>query len=210
MLNKISAAVVFLLIPFVLFAQNGNQVLKNIQNRFNSVNTLSADFVQTGALSMEKKLSSTKGKLYFQKDNKYRIEFRNLEFISDGSTVWSYNKKNKKVVINDVNNNDASSFSLKRLVYDYPAGSTVELLPQETVSSAKCNVLRLNSKGGRQNFKSVKIWADMNNIIRKAEVTDKSGAMYAFELSNIKINPSLNSGMFSFETPKGSEVIDLR
>lgn len=211
MANKISAVLLLALIPFVLFAQqSSSQVLKNLQNKYKTINTLSADFVQTGTLSGEKKLSTATGKLYFQKDDKYRIEFRNLEFISDGNTVWSYNKKNKKVIINDVNNNDASSFSLKALLFDYPSNSTVEQLPSEAVNGTKCDVIRLNSKGGRQNFKSVKIWSDEMSIIRKAEITDKSGAVYAFELSNVKVNPSLNSGMFSFETPKGSEVIDLR
>ncbi|MGE5353804.1 MAG: outer membrane lipoprotein chaperone LolA [Acidobacteriota bacterium] len=209
MFKKTSAALVFALIPFVLFAQN-NQVLKNLQNKFKSINTLSADFVQTGTLSQEKQLSSAKGRLYFQKDNKYKIEFRNLEFISDGKTIWSYNKKNKKVIINDVNSNDASSFSLKQLLFDYPSNSQVESLPQETVNGTRCDVIRLTSKGGRGNFKSVRIWSDENSMVRKAEITDKSGAVYAFELSNIKVNPTLNSGMFTFETPKGSEVIDLR
>lgn len=210
MLNKILAVLLLSFIPFVLFAQNSSQVLKNLQDKYKSINTLSADFVQTGTLSPEKQLSTAKGKLCFQKENKYRIEFRSLEFVSDGNTVWSYNKKNKKVIINDVNNNDASSFSLKSLLFDYPSASTVEALPSEMVSGTKCNVLRLNSKGTRQNFKSVKIWSDDNSIIRKAEVTDKSGAVYAFELSNVRVNPQLDSGMFSFETPKGSEVIDLR
>ena len=210
MLNKISAALLLCLIPFVVFAQNNNQVLKNLQNKFKSINTLSADFVQTGTLSPDKKLSSAKGRLYFEKENKYRIEFRNLEFVSDGKTLWSYNNKNNKVVINDVNNNDASSFSLKALVYDYPANSSVESLAPEVLNGTRCFVTLLKSKGGRQNFKSVKIWSDEAGIIRKAEITDTSGAVYAFELSNIKVNPSLKANMFSFETPKGSEVIDLR
>ncbi|HEX2866220.1 MAG TPA: outer membrane lipoprotein chaperone LolA [Ignavibacteriales bacterium] len=210
MLKKLHSALLLTLVPFMLFAQTGNQTLKDLQNKFKSINTLSADFVQTGSLSPDKQLSTTKGKLYFRKDNKYRIEFRNLEFVSDGTTVWSYNKKNKKVVITDVNSSDASSFSLKQLLYDYPSQSTIEQLPKEEVNGIRCDVIRLNSKGGRQNFKSVKIWSDPNSIIRKAEVTDKSGAVYSFELSNIKVNPQLNSGMFTFETPKGSEVIDLR
>ncbi|MCU7514223.1 MAG: outer membrane lipoprotein carrier protein LolA [Ignavibacteria bacterium] len=209
MFKKTSAVLIFSLIPFMLFAQS-NQVLKNLQNKYKSISTLTADFVQTGALSKDRQLSSAKGRLYFQKDNKYRIEFRGLEFISDGSTVWSYNKKNKKVIINDVNSSDASSFSLRQLLFDYPANSSVESLPSEMVSGTRCEVIRLNSKGGRGNFKSVRIWADNSSMVRKAEVTDKSGAVYAFELSNIKVNPQLNSGMFTFETPKGSEVIDLR
>lgn len=210
MLNKIHAALLLAHIPFVLFAQSGNQTLKNLQNKFKSINTLSADFQQAGSLSADKQLSTSKGRLYYQKENKYRIEFRNLEFVSDGSTVWSYNKKNKKVIINDLNKSDATAFSLKSFLYDYPSESTVESLPKEDVNGTRCDVIRFNSKGGKQAFKSVKIWSDPNSIIRKAEITDKSGAVYSFELSNVKVNPPLHSGMFTFETPKGSEVIDLR
>ncbi|MGE5402034.1 MAG: LolA family protein [Ignavibacteriales bacterium] len=207
-LLSVTAGLIIIALTVAVNAQNST-ALKDLQNKFYSINTLSADFVQTSRLSLKDKSLSLKGKFYYQKENRYRIEFRNSEIISDGSTVWNFNKNTKKVIINDLNSHDASAFSLRTILIDYPAKSTVETLPKEVISGNKYNVIRLNSKGG-QGFKSIKVWSDDNSIIRQVEITDNAGTQHIFELLNIKINPELSGSKFSFEPPKGSEVIDLR
>jgi outer membrane lipoprotein-sorting protein len=49
-----------------------------------------------------------------------------------------------------------------------------------------------------------------DNLIRKIELVDNSGLINIFNLSNIKINTNIPGHMFSFEPPKGSEIVDLR
>ncbi|MGE5457630.1 MAG: LolA family protein, partial [Methanococcaceae archaeon] len=152
--------------------------------------------------------TAAKARLLFQKEEKYRIEFKNLEIISDGKTLWNYNKRSNKVIINDVKKG-SGTFSLKAMIIDFPAESKVESLGKETAGPVRCDVLRLTAlKQG--SIKMLKIWADESGLPRKIEMTDPSNNVMTFELSNIKVDQPISGSRFKFEAPKGSEVIDLR
>lgn len=199
----------FLLLQTVILNAQ-NPIIKGIQNKFYSINNLSADFSQSSAMKNQGGALSIKGHLLYQKDDKYRIEFKNQQLISNGSTFWNYNKRSNKVVINDLKN-EKSAFSFKKIIQDYPAKSKVESLGQETVNGTKCNLIRLSPlKNSYENFKSIRIWSDNDNLIRKIELIDNSGLTNVFNLSNIKLNTNIPGHMFSFEPPKGSEIVDLR
>ncbi|MEI7811628.1 MAG: outer membrane lipoprotein carrier protein LolA [Ignavibacteria bacterium] len=191
----------------VAFAQN--LVLQKLQKKFNSINTLSADFEQISRMTEKNKSLVSKGKLYYQKENKYRIEFKNIELISDGITIWNFNKHTNKVVINSLTN-DPNSFSLKNIIIDLPVRSKVESLEADTIAGQKCYVTLLTSLKGEQSFRSVKIWSDNKDLIRRIEMADHNGFINIFELSGLKINQKIPAGKFNLEIPEGTETVDLR
>ncbi|MGE5680018.1 MAG: outer membrane lipoprotein chaperone LolA [Bacillota bacterium] len=184
-------------------------VIQNIQNKFSKINTLNADFSQSSRINGSHNNFSTKGKIYYQKDDKYRIELRNQEIISDGTTFWNFNKKTNKVVINDLKN-EKSAFSFKNLIQDYPSRSNVESAGRETFDGENLDVTKLTPKKKGENYSLIKIWSDQNSLVRRVEITDKAGLVNSFEFSNIRLNSAIPLSKFSFEPPKGSEVVDLR
>ena len=90
MCNKIFFTIYFFNIFFTTsFAQEDAQVvLKNIQNKFESITDLSAQLTQSvnGNVNL-------KGKVYYKKENQVRFEFKNILIVSDGETSWNYNQK---------------------------------------------------------------------------------------------------------------------
>jgi outer membrane lipoprotein carrier protein len=201
----------YLIIQFLIIistlniCQDVNQLLKNVQAKFNSISNFSSDFLQFTKLSGSDKPVTYKGRFYFEKENKYRIELKNSKIISDGKTIWNYNKNTKKVVINNIES-DPSAFSIKNIIYDYPAQSTVRFLGKEN----SYNVIELKPKKSTDNFELIKLWIDENNLIKKVEMTDSNNLLLTFELSNIKLNQNLKVDNFTFVPPQGVEVIDLR
>jgi len=118
---------IFITVIFVFaattFSQNdADKVLKDLQAKFDTIKDLSVEFNQSG--NGKSKLA---GMLFIKKENKLRIDTKNLIIISDGTTSWSYNKKENKVIISNYDENDPGVFSINELVYDLPGESDIEL-----------------------------------------------------------------------------------
>jgi chaperone LolA len=183
-------------------AQNdGNNLLKKVQDKYNSISSFSTDFSQF--LGGNKKIS---GKFYFKKDNNIRLETKSSTIVSNGSTNWNYNKKQNKVIISDYDDSDASGFSFNKIIYDYPSKSNIE----QTNENGD-NVLVIKPKNGSGlNFSRAKLWINNSNLINKIEVEEKNNSSMTIELSNYNINQDSADSRFSFTPPEGSKVIDLR
>jgi outer membrane lipoprotein-sorting protein len=179
---------------------NGEQLLKSLQKKFNSIIDFSAEFRETsnGKVSLV-------GKLIYGKVNKMRLELKNLVIVSDGITNWSYNKKENKVIISNYDPSDPSIISLEKIINDYPS--------QCIVSSGKeddSNVLTLSPNKQGLNFKNAKIYINSSFLINKVNLTDQNNNSILIDFSNYQLNKDINTLTFTFSPPKGSKVIDLR
>ncbi|MGE5859653.1 MAG: LolA family protein, partial [Ignavibacteria bacterium] len=106
---------VFMLFTAYGDTQNAGSILKSVQEKFNNINDLSADFARYSGGS--EKLS---GKLFYKKENKVRLELKNSTIVSDGETNWNYSKSGNKVVISEFDDSDPSALSLPKILYKYP------------------------------------------------------------------------------------------
>ena len=183
-----------------VFSQN-SRLLKNLQSSFDSLKDFSADFVQlnNGRVNIE-------GKFYFKKENKLRLELKNLIIVSDGKTNWNYNKRQKKVIISNYDENDPSVLSLKRIIFDYPSKCQVTEGPD---SSGNVLILKPNSNSGINAY-LIKIWVNKNNNVKKVTIIQSSGNVLEVKFSNYKIDKGILDSKFSFTPPQGTKIIDLR
>lgn len=185
----------------IAFAQEDAQsLLKSIQEKFHSINDLSAEITQSvnGNVNL-------KGKVYFKKENRLRFEFKNILIISDGETSWNYNQKDNKVIITDYENEGNKILSIRKIIYEYPDDcemSTYELEGK--------NVLQLIPKDETFSFNSIKLFIDKDNLISKALIDDSATGTIQIDLSNYQLNKNLSDNYFSFSPPEGSQVIDFR
>ena len=176
-------------------------MLGSIQKKYKSLTDLSADFKQS---TNEK--TSLKGKIFYSKENKLRLELKNSTIISDGTLLWNYNKGQKKVVINNASESDPSSFSINKFLYDYPSKSDVSLEKEDNQ-----DVLVLVPKqGSNLDFKKARIFISRDNLVVRILLENLSGTTMNFQLSNYKLNQNLPESKFTFSPPEGTNIIDLR
>jgi outer membrane lipoprotein carrier protein len=190
----------FLFISLLLATENGDQLVKSLQNKFNSISYLTADFRQTsnGRVTLA-------GKFFYGKGNKMRLELKSLIIVTDGKTNWSYNKKDKKVVISNYDPSDPSIISLERIIKDYPSSCKVT-----TEKEGSTDVINLSPNKRGLNFKNAKIHINSENLIEKINMVDQNNNQVQIEFSNYQLNKDLGASTFTFTPPKGSKVIDLR
>jgi outer membrane lipoprotein carrier protein len=197
---------IFILIITLIFCNSiiaqddAKALLKDIQNKFDSINDLSAEITQlvNGKINLE-------GKVYYKKENHLRFEFNNMLIVSDGETSWNYNEQQNKVIITNYDTEGNKILSLRQIIYEYP--DECEL---STYDSEGEKVLKLIPQNNSLSFNSVKLFITDDNLISKVLIDDPSTGSIQVFLSNYKINKNLSDSLFSFSPPEGSQVLDLR
>jgi len=190
----------FLLIA-TLFPQGKDVLLlKAMQNNFSSMNDFSVEFSQevNGKIVMS-------GKLSYKKENMLRLELKNLVITSNGITNWNYSKKEKKVIISSYDEDDASLFSPKKFVFDYPNQCKVKEVKEEGK-----NVIVLIPGSSSGDFKQAKVYPTEDNTLEKVVVTGNEGNTIVFHFSTFRGNQNFDKEKFSFQIPQGTKIIDLR
>ncbi|MEW6702925.1 MAG: outer membrane lipoprotein chaperone LolA [Bacteroidota bacterium] len=196
------------LVSSYCFAQSANDVLKRIQNKFNSINNFTANFTQSYYSSSGQNTGRSSGKFFYKRKNKFIVELKNQLIVSDGQTIWNSDKRFNRVVISSIAD-DPTSFSLERFVFDYPPLCKNKIIKDETVAPGE-NLIELTPKDQDMEFKTVKIWTSEDGLISKLEVVDRGGMRYSFQFTDIKINQYLPDTKFAYSPSKGIQIIDLR
>ncbi len=191
-----------LLFSLSLYGQdNSSALLKEVQEKYTSFNDFTAQFTQ---LINGKK--AVEGKILYKKENKLRAELKNNTIVTDGETIWNYDKRNNKVIINYYDENDPSLISFNKVLFDYPSHCSL--------SSSKENgktVLTLTpDKNSSLTFTGAKLFIDDKGFVENVVVEDPPAGTLNIKLSDYKINQNLSGSKFTFTPPEGSKVIDLR
>jgi chaperone LolA len=206
MKNIFAAVLLFLSYSFVN-AQD-NETLKSLQDKFENVKSMQADFVQYAKTSSGGEGAKNSGTLYYKAKNKYRVEFKSQIIVSDGEANYNYMTKSKKLLISD-KEDQSSSFMVDKFIYEYPKSSKVEDLGSKALGGESLKGFRLIPNKSSQ-FKSADIWVGPDNMVKQVEIKDKSNAFYVVELSNIRLNHNIDDSQFTIKQTKDMEVIDLR
>ena len=195
-----------LLAPFLLGVQQSeDKIIEDLQNKFESIQTLKADFRQLSTSSLDDDKINVVGKFFYKKQDKYRIELTDQMIVSDGEKVWNYNKKLNRVVVNTTSN-DPSSLSLDKFIFEYPEKSSIEILQ----NNEEVKIVKIIPEDYELNFSYAKLWIDENNLIKRIEVADAGGSKFVFEFLDIILNTTIKDSMFNLNIPEGTKVIDLR
>ena len=201
---KFKIIIIYIISVLLLNASFGQEsaddVLQNIQDKFDTINDLAANLTQSvnGTVNL-------KGKVYYKKENKLRFEFKNILIISDGESAWNYNEKDNKVIITDYESEGNKILSLRQIVYEYPDDCVMS-----TYKSEGQQVLELIPNDDTFSFNNIKLYLSKDYLITKALIDDPASGKIELDLSDFQLNKNIPDSFFQFSPPEGSKVIDLR
>lgn len=193
------------IIPFFIQAQDVKEVIENLQNKFDTIQNFKSDFSQTISTSHSAKLMNFEGKFYFKKENNFSIVLPNRSIISDGKSIWNYDKTQSKVVISPFENDDAT-FSLNKIIYSYPEKCELLLI----TNTGNNFVVKAIPKNNALSFKEAYLTINSNFILNKVEIIDFNNMKFIFTLYSIEINQINDNTKFNFIPTDEVEIIDLR
>ncbi len=196
---------IFLIIPFFLQAQNVDEVVAKMQTKFTTIQNLKANFSQTISSSQNTSSINFEGEFYYKKKNSFSIILPKRSIISDGKSIWNFDKTNNKVVISefDISN---TTFSLNEIIYSYPEKCDLFLIKNEKNTF----IIKAVPNDLEENFKEAYLTMNNNYILNKIEIIDFNNIKYTFKLFSIVINKIIDDSVFQFIPLNEVEVIDLR
>ena len=190
-------------------AQSAADQQAKIASKYESLKAMSASFVQVTTSDFMDAPERFSGTIVFS-GSKYRVQTSSQTIVTNGETLWIFNRAEKQVIINDFIE-DESSFSLTSLLRQVGSDYTATLLGQKKKDGVDNDQISLIPKDNDVQFKSVKIDARRSDsIVTRVEVLDFNDVLMVFELHDIVLNPAISDDSFSFVPPSGVEVIDLR
>jgi outer membrane lipoprotein-sorting protein len=196
--SRLSFILLFLFSGTFIHAQTIDAVKANYGKK-----TFSFKFELSTYWSVREKTDKKTGSLVVAPYNKFNVVLGDEIYISNGDTLWSYNKKAAQVTIQNVKKMDLSSLPsgiLNQFLQKYT------FVPRMEKSSIVYEWAAENGTNSR--FTNLKLWADNKNIITKIETTDNNSNVNTYIFSSIIFNQKVSSKMFAFQIPKNVQVLD--
>jgi outer membrane lipoprotein carrier protein len=185
-----------------------DQLITQVQNRYNPARTLSVDFVESYSLQGHVRPSET-GTLRLRKQGKMRWDYTRPAgkvFVSDGKTVYLYTARDnrvEKVPLKDTEDMRAPlAFLLGRLEL------RKEFRDFESHPGDGGTWLDASAKNDRIPYEQVQMLIAPDGEVKQLKVLGRDQSLLAYSFSQEQLNPPLNDSIFHFEIPPGAEVVD--
>ena len=201
----ITRMLLFLVIPMLLQAQNADEVITKLQNKFTTIQSLKSNFSQTIHSAQNTNSINFNGEFYYKKENSFSIILPKRSIISDGKSIWNYDITQNKVVISTFENEN-TTFSLNEIIYSYPEKCDLSLIKND----GNVFIVKAVPNGSELSFKEAYLTINSNYILNKIEIIDFNNIKYTFKLFSIKVNQKIDNAIFQFAPSDEVEVIDLR
>jgi len=186
------------------------QVTEQLNHRYDMIDDAVVQLeqhVKFGFSNIEQNFSGT---LKMKKPKHYRIESEHQTIVTDGITVWAYSTANNQVLIDHYKEN-SNSISPEQFMLNLPANYYASILGNEKQTAGNIILLKLVPKDDRSFVKSVKISVEENSwMLKKIVILDVNETETSYLVKDIKLNTNMKEKTFTFETPAGAEVVDLR
>ena len=202
---------IILSLTFTTWAQSIDDIIEEIQERYEDLQNLSAEFVQSEHFKLTGSKNETRGKIYVKNGVKYRLETEDRTIVTDGESVWTYSIFNNQVLIDRAKKNDGSLLP-RDLLFKYPREYYASLLDEVVYNDNDHYIVKLDPKEETHGYvKTMKIWVNCDSyLISKIEYTDFNDNTSTFAIQKIDIEKILPDSFFNFQIPEGVEVVDLR
>jgi outer membrane lipoprotein-sorting protein len=207
-----------LLMPVLSFAQEqdpkAKAILDEVSRITKSHKTITADVVFT-ALDKEKKPVDKPQNWKIQsKGQKFRLEIPGTTIMSDGKTLWNYNKDAKEVTIKhfDPDNDEQNPAKIFTM---YENGYKYKYDKEEKIGAVTCHVIDLFPavKPEKKKYHTVILYVDKaKKEVVRMRMMMKDGGSQTFDVKSLKPNLEIPDSQFIFEMKglKADQINDER
>ena len=205
----------FALLSFTIIGAQGNDpaaLAAKVQQRYNGIKDIQADFVQTYEGGVLRTKTSERGAVTIKRPGKMRFVYskpERKEFVSDGVRFYAYMIADKQVIVSPAPGPDQgdipASFLAGQsdLARDYTPSFTA--LPG---AAAGLLTLKLVPKKANADYESIGIGIDPKSLqIQFLTAVDTQEGRSSFTFTNVKENQGLSDKDFVFRIPRGVEVV---
>ena len=213
MFKKYLITIIFfsLIITYPCFAVvSDDELLKKIENLYRSYIDMKAEFIQESFNSTTETTKKASGNYFAKKPNLMRWEYIDPEeqyFLFDGKYLWFYTVEEKQVIKSDIQNtNDGLKMFLDFL-------SSLDKVKKDfvvTMDKSKTDLtIHLKAKNQMSGLLKLNVYLNPETLeLKKTEHFDQFDNRNTIYFKKIKVNTGLKDEKFTFNVPKGVDVIE--
>jgi outer membrane lipoprotein carrier protein len=191
-------------------AQSPDALARALQKRYQGIRDFSADFVQTYRGGVLKTQSREQGTVSIKKPGRMRwtyVKPEKKEFVSDGTTVYSYIPLDQQVFVSAVPPaNEATTPALflagnGDIVRDFTSAAGDAAVPGAVA-------VKLTPRKSDPEFEYLVVSMDPKTLqILALSTRDRQGGQSTLTFTNLKENTGISDKEFAFRVPRGVDVI---
>lgn len=210
------AVAAFVLLPFAPQAQithasqgrldeNATEVLKKAAARFDKNVSFTVTMTVLDGKKQQKARQSAE--VRYSK-GKYRLVLPDQELISDGTTVWHWNKQANEVTVSAMSNDDIDLLNPGRLLANYDKSFKAKYIRTDDDGTA---IVDLQPRSTRSYHKIRLFLKEDDGLLRRMEVHKYDSGRENYDITDFK-RASNAASQFTFDAAKHPEVevIDMR
>lgn len=188
------------------------KILDAVSARFKTYKAPQASFTYKVENAQGKVLSTKKGTVTM-KGNKYKVVMDGMVIISDGKTIWNYDKASNEVTISNVDASGNAMTPQKLLTNFYDEDFFYKYNGEKKEGTKTLQEIELTPTDKTRPFHKVYLLVDKTGkSLYSAKFLEKSGGRYSYTITSLKPNVTVTDADFTFDKSKypGVEVVDLR
>jgi outer membrane lipoprotein-sorting protein len=220
---KFNILLLFFLCVFFSFSQTdvekdpkAKSILDNVSKSTKTYSTITSEYSLIIYNKEKKKVEEQNGKIEL-KGEKFRLEIPGNVIVSDGKTLWNFNKDSKELTIKNYNPNDDKNETItpNNFFTIYENGYKYKYDKKENVGKISCDAINLYPaiKPEKKKFHTIKLYIDnKKNQIVQAKVLMKNGEVYVYTVKKFTPNLPIADNVFVYDTKglKSDQIVDER
>lgn len=197
-----------------LLLQDPGPVLDRASAAYQTVSTLSADFVQVVVNPLVGAPDTTRGRLYQMRPNHFAMRFtepRGDRIVADGRYLWLYTPSTTpgQVIRTAIPPAGSTGPNLIGQFVERPRERyRARYLRADSLEEKVADVVALAPRAPDQPYTDAVLWVDRETgLLRRLEITETSGQRRILVLRNVRVNAGVPDREFRFSPPAGSRVV---
>ena len=187
-------------------------LILDLQAKYDSVRDFSADFEHTYAGGVLRTVLVERGTVQIKKPGMMRWNYKWPEekvFVSDGSSLYSYIPFDRQVIVGQLPPDDGASTSALFLAGRGNLSTDFTAAYAELGAAASDTwIVRLTPTSENVDYSHLMLGIDRRSLsITQLSETDYQGAVSTFKFTSLKENEELPDSLFTFEIPRGTEIV---
>ncbi|MBA3647628.1 MAG: outer membrane lipoprotein carrier protein LolA [Chitinophagales bacterium] len=192
--------------------KKAQEILDGVSAKYKSYKSVQADFVLKAEAAQTNMTDQQAGTLYVRGD-KYKIELKDQDIISDGKTMWTYVRKANEVQVNSVDPGDEETMTPNQIFTIYEKNFLYAYIEDQKVNGKTLQIIDLTPNDKSKPYSKIRLAIDQaSKTIQSAALFNRNGNRYTYEIKKFTADPAISDDLFTFNKANypGVEVNDLR
>jgi len=191
-------------------AEDAKEIIKKVQEKYESIQDLKADFQQIQIWTLTGVADTVKGKLYLKKEDYFRIETGSQVIVTDGKSVWNYTEEKKQIIIDKIEE-EGEYFLPKDFIFTFPQNYKPTYVEENKKADTILYTVHMEAKSDDELYLYFQAKVESPAwLIKEIKLTDINENDTYLKLDNIEIDTNLDKDLFTIKERPGVEIIDMR